>query len=742
MLLAALMLGHALTQSNTDKPQETQLDAVTVVGTKTARTQGSTPGTITVKTNAALQRELAQSIKDALRYEAGVSVQNQPSRFGLAGFNIRGLDANRVLIEIDGARVADSFSIGSFSNAGRDAVELDVLKRMEIVRGSASSLYGSAAMGGVVAFTTRDAADFLTAGEPIAALGRVGSSGADSGRFASSTLAFGSAEAGAFVSLSQRAFAPSDTFGTRAVAGVTRDVPNPGDSTRRALLAKFNGVFGGVHALALTLDASRSRTTTDVQSAVVQQNLGPSLINTTALIGADRGGRRRIALDYQWQTGFAVADALNVKLYRQTSDAEQRTAEARTSTSRGVVTPSERLRTFDFSQNLRGVDVRAEKSWTLDQGVFGGGTHRLTYGVSALQSDTDQLRNGSSRNLTTGIISTVVGPDAFPVRDFPRSQTRENSAYVQSELDFTTLGLAIIPGLRADQFRLTPFTDAIFNTDNPGITPTRLSESALSPKLGVLYELLPGLALHSQYATGFRAPPYSDVNIGFTNLQFGYTAIPNPNLTSESSRSIELGLRANGPAGFVDLVSYQNRYSDFIETFVLVGVDPQTGVSTFQSQNLGHVRIRGTELRAQGFLGEFFPSLEGFELRAAVAASHGDDLSNALPLGSIDPTKAVLGLSYVQPNWRVELIGTGVQRKGRVDDSNLSQFRPGSYSSFDLIAEYLISPRATLNVAAFNLGDRTYFDWSDVRGRPANDLGILRFSRPGRSVSAALNFTW
>jgi hemoglobin/transferrin/lactoferrin receptor protein len=78
----------------------------------------------------------------------------------------------------------------------------------------------------------------------------------------------------------------------------------------------------------------------------------------------------------------------------------------------------------------------------------------------------------------------------------------------------------------------------------------------------------------------------------------------------------------------------------------------------------------------------------------------------------------------------------------RVDDSNLSQFRPGGYSSFDLIAEYLFSPRATLNIAAFNLGDRKYFDWSDVRGRPATDLGILRFSRPGRSVSAALNFTW
>ena len=740
MLITAFIVGQALSLAATPARAEAELDAVTVVGTKTERVLATMPGTITIKTSAALRRELAQSIKDALRYEAGVSVQNQPSRFGLAGFNIRGLDANRVLIEVDGTRVADGFSIGSFSNAGRDAVELDVLKRMEIVRGSASSLYGSAAMGGVVAFTTRDAVDFLNPGESFAAAGRVGSSGADNGRFASSTVAFGSEQAGAFISFSNREYERTDTFGSRDVIGSTRDVPNPQDSTRRALLAKFNGTFGEAQKIALTFDASKSAIDTDVRSALGTTNLGPSVINTTALFGDDQATRRRIAVDYQWQPKLAAFDALGVKLYQQMSETKQRTQELRTTTTRAVVTPAERLRSFQFDQELRGVDVRAQKSWPL--AVLGGGTHRLTYGLSALQSVTDQLRDGSTRNLITGVVATVVGPDAFPVRDFPRSQTRESSAYIQSELDFTDIGLTVIPGLRADQFRLRPKADAIFSADNPGITPTNLSESAISPKLGMLYQLRPGLALHSQISTGFRAPPYNDVNVGFTNLQFGYTAIPNAALKSESSRSFELGVRANGPGGYVDLVSYQNRYTDFIESFVLVGVNPQTQISTFQSQNLGRVRIRGTELRAQAFLGEFFTSLEGFALRSAIATSHGDDVERKLPLASIDPTKAVLGISYGRESWRVELIGTGVQRKGRVNDSFGLQFRPGGYASFDLLAEYKFNATAALNIAVFNLGDRQYFDWSDVRGRPATDLGILRFSRPGRNVNAALNFTW
>ncbi|KAG0919509.1 hypothetical protein G6F32_016111 [Rhizopus arrhizus] len=58
-----------------------------------------------------------------------------------------------------------SFNIGSFSNANRNFTDLDTLKRVEIVRGPASSLYGSDALGGVVAFVTKDPADYLKDGK-------------------------------------------------------------------------------------------------------------------------------------------------------------------------------------------------------------------------------------------------------------------------------------------------------------------------------------------------------------------------------------------------------------------------------------------------------------------------------------------------------------------------------------------------------------------------------------------------
>ncbi|MGH8556985.1 MAG: TonB-dependent receptor domain-containing protein [Methylococcales bacterium] len=78
--------------------------------------------------------------------------------------NIRGLSDDRILFPIDGARQ-------NFNRAHNSAVFLDpdLLKQIEVVRGPASALWGSGALGGVVAFTTKDAVDLLSPGEQFGA---------------------------------------------------------------------------------------------------------------------------------------------------------------------------------------------------------------------------------------------------------------------------------------------------------------------------------------------------------------------------------------------------------------------------------------------------------------------------------------------------------------------------------------------------------------------------------------------
>jgi hemoglobin/transferrin/lactoferrin receptor protein len=43
-----------------------------------------------------------------------------------------------------------------------------------------------------------------------------------------------------------------------------------------------------------------------------------------------------------------------------------------------------------------------------------------------------------------------------------------------------------------------------------------------------------------------------------------------------------------------------------------------------------------------------------------------------------------------------------------------------------------------LNAGIYNVTDEKYWEWADVRGRPATDVAIDRYTRPGRNVSASL----
>ncbi len=137
------------------------LGTYSVIANKMPRPVQEVIGTVTVIDGERLQNEVAQDIQQALRYEPGISVSRDGARFGISGYNIRGVTGNRVQIEMDGIPIPNGFRVGSFSNAGRDLVDVELLSRVEILRGPASALYGSDAIGGVVAYSTWDPEDFL-----------------------------------------------------------------------------------------------------------------------------------------------------------------------------------------------------------------------------------------------------------------------------------------------------------------------------------------------------------------------------------------------------------------------------------------------------------------------------------------------------------------------------------------------------------------------------------------------------
>lgn len=739
-LLAAgiYLLGHT-TASSAEEVAESisdsetpvhELDPITVAANKSSRPLSQLAGTVTVLDNEDIEKQSAQDIKDLIRYEPGVSVSDQGSRFGLSGFRIRGIGGNRVLTEVDGVPISDNFSIGSFSNASRDFIDLSTIKQVEIIRGTSSSLFGSDALGGVVAVTTLDPMDYLDRTDKDVYIdGRLGYSTDDDGYWGSSNIATASGKSSFLLNATYRS-------GHEIETGSNSD-RNPHDYDSFSLLGKF--VYGFENPLRVTLEYREQDSTTDVDSMETFRDFSaifgfPYLVNTTLMQADDTTERKRISVDQHIdELGSMWADDIFWRVYTQSSSTVQNTLEERTTTILGNPSPVRRERLFDFDQEILGGEITFAKTYQTDNA-----SHKLIYGIEVESTDIEQLRDGIQTNLLDGSTSKSISPDEFPVRDFPNSKTLEAGFYIQDEI--STERLTFIPGLRFDYYDLDPSPDQIFIDDNPGITPSGLSESQVSPRLGLTYKLTDRISLAAQYARGFRAPPFNDVNLGFTNFQFGYTAIPNPDLKPETGDSFELGIRTSSDNALFSLTTYYNEYDDFIESLINTGVNDQ-GLLVFQSRNIASATIYGVEAKLAYALDRW---LEGLQLHAAASWSKGDNDENDQPLNTVDPHKTVIGLAYDNPGnrWGMELIGTFVDRKSRVDESGGALFKPAGYGLVDLLAYWQLNPYARVNLGVFNITDKTYWDWADIAGVSVTSSAIDRLARSGINgrISLTLNF--
>lgn len=734
-LTAALWLACAsLAQAETPMDAATPLrefDRVQVTATRGEREIADVPNTVSVIDREQLDDHLVRDIKELVRYEPGVSVTSSYGRFGLGGFRIRGLDGNRVRIQTDGIAVSDAFSIGSFSNANRNFVDMDTLKQVEIVRGPSSSLYGSDALGGVVSFITKDPGDYLTQDKDSYFGLKLGYDGTWNGLFAGATAAFGGERWSGLVAVSHRQGQETENMGRVGGTGANRTQPNPQDRDGRSLLTKLVYAPQEHQRFTLTVEGNEDDTDTNLLSSQGFQPL--TRVTNTSVIARDHQSRARVSLAHDWgQVDAAFADHIDWQVYRQDSQTTQYTREDRIGVA--VVQQDIREREFDFDQRTYGAQANFRKSF-----ATGSVQHDFAYGLDYSWTETHQKRDGLRTLPLTGVQTPVMSPDTFPVRDFPISKTTVAALYLQDEISLVDGRLRLVPGVRVDHYRLKPEVDNIFAEDNPGVVVADLSETSVSPKLGAVWHFNKDWSLFGGYAKGFRSPPYNDVNIGFTNVQFGYTAIANPDLKPETSDGVELGLRYSGETAYAGVTVYGNRYEDFIESMRQVGTLPG-GIMVFQSQNIAEAEIYGIELNGGVELGSLTAGLEGWSLKGAASWQRGKNKTEDTWLDSVDPLTATLGLGYDSERWGAELSGRFVDRKDKASDTDV--YRAPGYAVLDLYAHWNVAPGAKLNVGLLNLGDRRYFDAGDLAVVADTSTTLDRFTAPGRSLSASFSVSW
>lgn len=721
VLLCALAT-PALAQGDASTP-ESELETIMVYARRLTPVS-RVAATVTVVDQERIEAILATDIRGVVRYEPGISVRNDPFRFGLDTISVRGLGGNRVAVEIDGIPAAQGFAVGSYADSGRAFIDPAFVERIEVLRGPASSLYGSDAIGGVVAMTTLTPASLLGPANSGHALRTV--AGYDTENDAWRVAATAAGEAGRLQWL----------LGYARHEGVEADTaarvqPNPSDFRSDSGLLKVTADPAG-GPLTLTLEAGRVRQQTSVDAFL---GVG-RFLNTTALAGDDEMLRYRASLQQALRTGRAAYDSAQWSLYWQGTQTAQDTAEVRKAVP--PRSPAVQLdRAFEFDEDTLGIEFTALKTR-----ATGTATHEFVYGFEATRSDIEELRKGLQTTIATGETTNIILGETFPLRDLPLTTVTEVGAFVQDEIRFGESHWSLVPALRVDYYELDPAVDAIYRQDNPTTPPVGVDELSLAPKLGVLYQLNDRVGVFLQYAHGFRSPPPEDVNIGLEIPLFNVRAIPNPDLRPETSDGYELGLRLAGSPVAGTLSLYQTEYDDFIESKVNLGIDATTGVTLFQSQNVAEARIYGAELDLRFDASAWASRLSGWSGRLAAAWTRGDDLVRDQPLNSVDPPRLVLGARYDAPSlrWGGELVLTAVEAQRDVDRSRADLFRTDGYATLDLLANVRLGERTRLNAGLFNLADTAYIEWADVRGRVAGDPLVPYYTRAGFNAAVSLRY--
>lgn len=734
------------------------LDQILVKG---ERIQQSTNQNVTVVDDEQLESEMAQSFEDVTRYIPGVGIADM-GRFGDNGFNIRGLEGDRVALVVDGLSMPEGLETArdyEFFRAGRGGVDIDALKSIEIVKGADAIGAGSGALGGAVILTTKDASDYLRAsGNDTHLRARLGYTGYNDEALGSLTFANRTGIVESMLVYTRREAHEAEGFydDTEAETGSARRLPDPIDHESSNVLGKLDFVLGADQRLGLVYERNRVENRVENLSRVS----APGYLERR---GEDRNERDRYGANYRWQANAAAFDLLEAQVDRQETESIGLTRILAGSGCPGGGAPCDRTEDRSTEQVLDRAALDLAKT------VAGGGaSHEIVYGGAWQQRDID-FRAVDTRWRADGTVDSVTVDPA----QVPETKAESWNVYLRDRIGLADDRVQLTLGARYDRYDYSPRLDESF-VDETG-TVRDLSFAAPSWQAGASWTFLPRQSLWLQVGRGFRAPTTGElyaptgtaiITETATGTQVEVpTVASNPDLDAERSLNMELGYRWQGERARFGLSVFRDRYDDFIDTVTEIrnpdvqydscgfaGCSTSWGYTTTTTANVGEATVEGVEAEGQWRLGD------AWLLRAAYSHNEGEQ-EDGTPLESINPDRAVAGLSWQGLDDRLRLTGNLTHARGKDRDDveiatdifgqEVEPFLSDSYTVFDLFGSYQASERLRFNAGVYNLFDEEYYQWARIRNITrgdfylygyATDEGIGRFSEPGRNYRVTVSF--
>ena len=702
---------------------QAEIEPVVVTADRNAQTLDKAAPNVSVIGRKTLNQASAQNLDDIVLYEPGVSVPSDNNRRGHAGINIRGIDGNRILMMVDGVRIPESYAGGGSNGviSGRDMVESDTLKQVDIVKGPYSALYGSDALGGVVNMVTLSPRDFVDADKRGHFGLKHGYRSRDRSHGVTATVAGFHENAEGLLMLTRRQGHETENMGSDTSYSTARTATNPQKNNAYNILAKGN-IGNERHRLETLYEQYYHANDTVLANGLGSQSRGPVTITTSESNARDRIRRQRIEAGYRY-TGEGRLKEANLTAYQQKLRTEDDAVDVSiTRMGTRQLGNSTRYSDYGFNQAIRGLNGRGV--WEFDGAV----KQTVVAGAEYKHTETARPRDSLTVDNLNGAVSKVYAGSTYPNKTFPDSKRKTFSVYAQDSLTFGN-GIVLTPALRYEKDKLNTETDQAYLNANPDGTATRFNDSALTPSLRLsvpMGEQFTGFATYSQ---GFRTPPFDSATMAFANTTYGYAVIPNANLKSERSNSFELGMKFKNERARAQVTAFYNRYRNFINrTEIGTSTVGRRPIIQYQYQNLDHVKTYGAEASAA------YKFLPGWQASGSIAWMRGEQ-QDGKPLDSAYPLNGVLGLDYTQEKW-----GMGTKLRWSKKHSRVSSdtvFQAPGYGVWDVGAWYKPSKNVEIGANIYNIGNKKYWQHADVAGMSRSSVMDL-YTETGRNFAATV----
>ncbi|MGF1825307.1 TonB-dependent hemoglobin/transferrin/lactoferrin family receptor [Vibrio splendidus] len=706
LLSASIVLALSSTSAFAD--DYALFDEVVVSSTRTNQQLEDVAASVTVINDKDIEKNMVTDVNDLFKYTPGVTVTTN-SRQGIQGINIRGMEGNRVKVIVDGVSQTSQFTPSgtqsyNFINSSRVDIDTDMLKSVEIVKGAASSLYGSDAIGGIAAFETKDPSDFLK-GKDFGGHAKFNYSSSDNTFSESVALANRIGDLETLVAYTRRDGEQTENFGT----------PNEQDTQNNNLLVKLQYQFNEQHRLEFSGNFIENSGDTDLNSS-----------SYTGYTGEDSTSQQQIGIKHIWDANLAFADT--VTWQADWLSKEENGVTNRTSNGGSMfLPPAGNVQKKDYIYEDKGyqLDVQFDKFF-----MTGNVENYFIYGASYSDKDIKNVNNEYNSISADQVIFYI-----------PSASERKYGFFAQNEM---TIGnWMITPGVRFDGFETDPGDTSQNPSGNPEEAYAKYSDSAVTGRLGTTYTLNDENKIFGQISQGFRAPDFQELYYSFGNPAHGYVNAPNPDLEAEESISYELGWRHNTNYSSSEIAIFYSDYDNFIDTQPVSGSGSPMDPTVYKNINIDEAVIKGIEASNTLSWNSFMP-VQGVSTRVAATYTEGED-GEGNPLNSVNPWNAVVGFNYDAPSalWGTSLniSYTAGKKSSDINSAGLKDeiLPTDSATVVDLTAYYLPMKDLTLRAGLFNVTDEEYYSWNDVRGFSQEDKDYTQAGR-NWSITAKYEF--